>query len=130
MGTQQVSRPWPYNHPQRMRLLRVIAGAGLVAMIATLAPHAQTQTDEPATAPGLTPTVHPALPVNPAHYWLAPDLAQRTSRGRATTVAIANLVKAVGLLQEEKFAAAIPLIAGSRRSRGRFPPCGGRRIRP
>jgi soluble lytic murein transglycosylase len=98
-----------------MRLLRVIAGAGLLAMIATPAPHAQTRTDEPDLAPGarLTPTIHPALPVNPAHYWLAPDLAQRTSKGRAATAATANLVKAVRLIDEGKFASAVPLIDGT-----------------
>jgi soluble lytic murein transglycosylase len=93
-----------------MRLLRVCASAGLLALLVTPTPHAQTRTDEPASAgPRLAPTVHPALPASPDRYWLVPDLQQRQSR----TTATANLIKAVSLLQQEKFAAAVPLINGA-----------------
>jgi soluble lytic murein transglycosylase len=114
MSSQQVTLQWLYNQPYRMRLLRVVAGAGLVALLATPTPHAQTRTDEPVTSGvRLLPTAHPALPATPGQYWLAPDLTQRVSRGRAATTAVANLVKAAQLINDKKFAAAVPLIDGT-----------------
>ena len=101
-----------------MRLLRACAVTVLVAIIATPAPHAQdrTTTDEVprAAAPRLIPTAHPPLPANPAEYWIVPDLAApRPAATRATATAVTNFVKAIQLMQDSQYLAALPLLDGA-----------------
>src|SRR4051794_6337144 len=100
-----------------MRLLRVSAGGMGLGLLTPSRPHPQDRpTDEGArpTAPRPAPPAHPPLPTNPSQYWLVPDLASRrppTSRAGAT--AIANFVKAVNLIGDREYAAALPLIDGA-----------------
>src|SRR3954471_22962237 len=100
-----------------MSVLRASAGVVVLAMLATPASRAQERTTDEVTRPGvvrLPPTVHPPLPATPAQYWLVPDLAApRPVRSRAATTAVANFVKAVGLVGDSQFAAALPLIDGA-----------------
>ena len=99
-----------------MRLLRVCVPVVLLATLATQTSHAQEPSDpaaapKSADGPRLTPTVHPALPSDPAQYWFVPDLAApRGASGRATATAMANFVKAVRLIGDNNYAVAIPLI--------------------
>src|SRR6185436_8443554 len=100
-----------------MSLLRASAVVVILAILATPPPHAQARTTDEVARPGtprLTPTAHPALPPSPSQYWLVPDLAApRPASTRATSTAVANFVKAVGLVADSQFAAALPLIDGA-----------------
>jgi soluble lytic murein transglycosylase len=99
-----------------MRLLKPFAGMVVLAIVATSTPHAQDRTTDqvsPPPAPRLAPTAHPPLPANPSQYWLVPDLAApRPTTTRTTATAVANFVKAVNLIGDREYAAALPLIDG------------------
>jgi len=87
----------------------------VLAMLATTSPHAQDRpADERPSAARLVPTIHPPLPTSPSEYWLVPDLAApRPAGSRAGATAIANFVKAVNLIGDREYAAAVPLIDGA-----------------
>src|SRR4029079_14358947 len=99
-----------------MRLLKPFAGMVVLAIVATSTPHAQDRTTDqvsPPPAPRLAPTAHPPLPANPSQYWLVPDLAApRPTTTLTTATAVANFVKAVNLIGDREYAAALPLIDG------------------
>jgi len=100
-----------------MSLLRASAGVVLLAILATASSHAQDRTTDEALRPAtprLTPTAHPPLPGNPSQYWLVPDLqAVRPATSRATATAVTNFVKAVNLIGDREYAAALPLLDGT-----------------
>jgi len=100
-----------------MNLLKAFAAMVVLAIVATSTPYAQDSTTDQVSAPPaprLAPTSHPPLPPNPSQYWLVPDLAApRPATSRATAAAVANFVKAVNLIGDRDYAAALPLIDGA-----------------
>lgn len=93
-----------------MRLVNVVGGAVVLALVVAPAPHAQDRTDTPTSAAlRLTATAHPPLPGHPAQYWIVPDTSAPRPTGRVAT-AMANLTKAVSFINDAKYASALPLI--------------------
>ena len=100
-----------------MSHLKAFTGMAVLAMLAISTPHAQDRTTDETSQPSsprLVPTAHPPLPTTPAQYWLVPDLqAPRAAGSRATATAVANFVKAVNLIGDREYAAAVPLLDGN-----------------
>ena len=56
----------------------------------------------------VTTTSHPPLPSAPSRYWLAPD--PPTASARQSNGGPSQLARGVALIEEEKFAAALPVV--------------------
>ena len=63
----------------------------------------------------LTPTVHPPVPASPTDFWFVPEASSRAP-GPAEA-AVQRFARAVALVDDGKFAAALPLITSSDLSR-------------
>jgi soluble lytic murein transglycosylase len=86
--------------------LAAIALLGAAALGPT--PAAQQSPGGPSAArAALTPTAHPRLPADPAHFWMVP-----TEADRRATAALAPLATAIRLETEGQSDRALPLLAG------------------
>jgi soluble lytic murein transglycosylase len=71
-------------------------------------------------SPKLTPTSHPALPGNPALFWLVPDQAARAAAGGET--AVARFARGAKLIEQGEYAAGLPLVRGADLARSPLAP--------
>ena len=61
----------------------------------------------------VTTTSHPPLPAAPSQYWLVADPSASTSSARRADSGPSQLARGVALIEEEKFAAALPVVTGA-----------------
>lgn len=60
----------------------------------------------------LQPTAHPPLPADPSQYWFVPD-PETASQAAGGDTPSARLAKAVSLIAQSQFEAAVPLVGGA-----------------
>ncbi|MDE3156177.1 MAG: transglycosylase SLT domain-containing protein [Acidobacteriota bacterium] len=106
-----VPRSRPSNAFRRKRPAGcALALALLVSMTAPRGVRAQRLADDPSpdgALPTLAPTVHPPLPEELSHLWLAPRKDDKAAR---TTGPLEDLARAVKLQDDQKFSASLQLL--------------------